>query len=473
MGFVYEDGKEYLRPAVRRKSSNGNTVNAVTSALDGIGALPIKSDWGPINTVTTHYKATADVSMKNTYGSGGTMSVANAYMKGGLSVLHLVRIGTGGTKGSLVLKTGDTEAVTLTLKYPGTHDFTASLRDKLGSEDTRELVIYDGAKAVDTISFASGEDEPKNLVEAVTAANGEYVTAVMAKEVNGSLTAIAQQPFVGGEDPTVTAEDYSTAFEALEPYYYNTIALDTIDSDVQALLIEYIDTSFKDGNLGIAVIGEKGSADLKVRMENSSKIDDYPIVYFGSDYLDSKGSTISGAEAIATAAGVIAETPTNKSIVRKEMPGAVQLTERLKNNDYEEAIKHGLLLLSINAKGKVVFDSGVNTLIHPDEETQDNGWKKIKRAKVRHEAFYRLDCEMDKLIGKISGIGDDIATVIQRGQAVLDAMKDEKKLIDPIFSLNEEKGYGADYGYFTIHAVDADTLERIFLDYKWKYSENS
>ena len=49
MGYVYEDGKEYPRAGVYRRSSNGNVNNTVASALDGIGALPIKSDWGPLS----------------------------------------------------------------------------------------------------------------------------------------------------------------------------------------------------------------------------------------------------------------------------------------------------------------------------------------------------------------------------------------------------------------------------------------
>ena len=56
---------------------------------------------------------------------------------------------------------------------------------------------------------------------------------------------------------------------------------------------------------------------------------------------------------------------------------------------------------------------------------------------------------------------------------VLDTMADEGKLIDPTFKLDTNKGYGADYGYFVVNAVDVDTLERIFIHYKWKYSENS
>jgi len=136
MGYVYEDGKEYPRAGVYRRSSNGNVNNTVASALDGIGVLPIKSDWGPLNEVTIHEIGTSDVTMKNTYGTGGTMSVAEAYMDGGLDKLYLVRLGTGGKSGKIELKSNETKAVTLTLKYPGTHEFTVSVRDKLGAEST-------------------------------------------------------------------------------------------------------------------------------------------------------------------------------------------------------------------------------------------------------------------------------------------------------------------------------------------------
>ena len=65
-------------------------------------------------------------------------------------------------------------------------------------------------------------------------------------------------------------------------------------------------------------------------------------------------------------------------------------------------------------------------------------------------------------------------TVLQMlSNVVLDTMADEGKLIDPTFKLDTNKGYGADYGYFVVNAVDVDTLERIFIHYKWKYSENS
>ncbi len=473
MGFVYEDGKEYKRPGVYRKYTNANTRTNIIQALDGIGKLPIQADWGPLNEVTVHNVSDADVTIRQIYGNGGTVNIANAFMDGGLNTLYLIRVGDGGTKGSTELQIDGSDAVTVTLKYPGTRKFALTVRDKLGSSNDRELIIYDGEEALETITFPTDENEAKALVEAVTAYNSNYITAVAEEAApSGSIDAVTQQAFTGGVNPTVTTESYGTAFEALEPYYCNTIALDTVDSDVQDLLKEYNRTAFADGCLDISVIGSQGSEDLSTRMSNAASNNNPTIVYFGSDFVKSDGTVVTGAEAIAIVAGVIAATPSNESIVHKIMPKAANVTELLKNRDYTNAISNGLLLLSVNDDGEVVFDSGVTTLVKPDKN-QDDGWKKIKRVKVRHETFYRLDKQMEKLIGKVNCDSDGIANVIQQGQMVLDEMAKERKLIDPTFIIDSEKGYGGDTAHFIIDAVDIDTLERIFLNYQFKYSENS
>ena len=89
----------------------------------------------------------------------------------------------------------------MTLKYPGTHEFTVSVRDKLGAESTRELVIYDGAKEVETITFASGAGEPQALEKAVKDSN--YISAKAEDGVTDAITDVSQQPFEGGENPTI------------------------------------------------------------------------------------------------------------------------------------------------------------------------------------------------------------------------------------------------------------------------------
>ena len=67
------------------------------------------------------------------------------------------------------------------------------------------------------------------------------------------------------------------------------------------------------------------------------------------------------------------------------------MTERFTGTQYEEAIKNGLVLLSRSADGLVWFDSGVTTLVTLDE-SQDAGWKKLKRTKVRNELMLMAIC---------------------------------------------------------------------------------
>ena len=122
------------------------------------------------------------------------------------------------------------------------------------------------------------------------------------------------------------------------------------------------------------------------------------------------------------------------------------------------------------------YDSGINTLVTPDEETQDDGWKKIRRTKVRFEIIDRLDRALGPKVGRVSNDSDGIADVIQTGQRILDAMSgSEGKLYagasfkqDP--DMPSEEG---DSGWFIVQADDIDSLEKIYLQYQFRYSQNS
>ncbi len=78
--------------------------------------------------------------------------------------------------------------------------------------------------------------------------------------------------------------------------------------------------------------------------------------------------------AAARLAGAIAATPSNKSIVHRAIKNAIDVPEKFTNAQYEEAILSGMILFSKSSDGQIWFDSGVTTLVAPDEN-QDAGWK--------------------------------------------------------------------------------------------------
>ena len=154
--------------------------------------------------------------------------------------------------------------------------------------------------------------------------------------------------------------------------------------------------------------------------------------------------------------------------------GATELCESLTYSQYEEAIDAGMLMVSMSTDGSIWYDTGITTLTKPDETTQDDGWKKIRRTKVRLEMFDRLDRTLEPKVGRVSADSDGVADIIQAGQRVLDAMVTEGKLFTgPVFMEDPANPYEGDSAWFIIQADDIDSLEKIYLHYKFRYSQES
>ena len=277
MAVFYNEGENKIRPGVYQRHVNiGNATP--TGAKDGICAIPIQASWGPLGKVVTNtnvLQLTQNYG-SGTYGSGYTVPAAAAMFEGGAAIVYTYRLGTGGTKASKAIATG----LTATALYPGTMPISVSVQDKLGYNGMKQFNVYAGTTLVETFEFAantttevsdgdggtkttttSNVPEGANLIAA--AAGSKYVSVALNTDATAPtivpILEVAAGALTGGANPTVTNADYSAAFEALEPYYYNTIALD-VDDDanltLSLLLQEYLDNAYQYGKLGIAVVGE-------------------------------------------------------------------------------------------------------------------------------------------------------------------------------------------------------------------------
>lgn len=462
-------GEKKERPGVYKRYENSGLTD-VPSAMYGVFAIPVHAALGPLETVTSFEKDQID-ELKAMYGTEGTVNAALALFDGGATKVYIYRLGSNGSEETVDLSdsgSASTKLVTLTTKYVTAKALSVTIKDKLGATSTKQLLLYSGTDLLETIEYETGETDSTALVNAVKA-NSAYLNA--KKEADGKVADVSNKALSGGEEPTVTTESYSAAFEAFEAFKWNVLVLDTVDTDVHALVKSYIDRIFQDGSYGVCILGEtKPSFDN--RLANAASFNDEKIIYLGSGYVDSNGDEVTGYLAIAKQAGIIGSLSSNESVTHTVIPGAVNTTEQLKNAKYVEAIKKGMLLLSTNDEGQVWFDSGVNTLITPNKN-QDDGWKKIRRTSIRFEIFDRIDRALAPLIGKVDcddiGIGD----AVMRGQSVLDAMasEDERKLnAGPIFEEDTTKSRGSDYAFFRIACDDKDSLEKIYLTYQFRFT---
>ena len=472
MAVFYNEGENKKRPGVYQRHTNTGFATP-TGAQDGICAIPVQAAWGPLGKVLKNTYA-AELTKNygtGTYGNGYTVPAAAAMFKGGASIVYTYRLGTGGKQASKELGSG----LTVTAKYPGTLQISVAVQEKISDSTKKQLLVYTGTTLVETWDFvADGSNDGDNLKAA--AAESQYVN------ITGTVDAIPVTPVAsgalsGGEDPTVTNEDYSKAFAALEPYYYNTIALDVDDDEsmtLSQLLHAYLRNAYKLGKLGMAVVGEKTSVDFDTRCNHALSFNDAKVVYLGGGWL-SGAEDMSGVMAICYTAGVIASTPSNQGITHAVINGATDVSESITFAQYEQAIDSGMLLVSMAPDGSIWYDSGITTLTSPETGTQDDGWKKIRRVKVRFEMIDRLDRVLAPKVGRVSADSDGIADIIQTGQRVLDQMANNEGKLMPgaTFSEDGANHYTGDSAWFIIQADDIDSLEKIYLQYQFRYSQNS
>ena len=471
MAVFYNEGETKKRPGVFQRYTNKG-FDSLSGGRDGICAIPVQASWGPLGKVVKNTQA-SDLTKNygdGTYGTGYTVPAAVAMFNGGASTVYTYRLGTGGTKASKELATG----LTVTAKYPGTMPLKVAVQEKLGDSTMKQLLVYADTALVETWNFAAdGKAEGANLIAATKESKYIDVTGTVATI---PVLAVASGALESGANPTVTNEDYSKAFAALEPFYYNTIALDVDDDEnmtLSLLLQAYKESAFKLGKTGFAVVGEKVTVSFETRCTHARAFNDAKTVYLGGGYMAGDASK-DGVMGICYTAGVIASTPSNQGITHTVVSGATELCESLTYSQYEQAIESGMLMLSVSPDGSIWYDSGINTLISPETGVQDAGWKKIRRTKVRFEAFDRLDRALAPKVGRVSADTDGVADIVQTGQRVLNTMVSESKLMPgATFCEDPEHPYNGDSAWFIIQLDDIDSLEKIYLHYQFRYSQNS
>lgn len=472
MAVFYNEGETKKRPGIYQRHKNTGT-GTLAGAQDGISAIPIKASWGPLKKVI---KNTSKTDLTKNYGGGEysttyTIPAAAEIFNGGASVVYTYRMGTGGTAATKEITTG----LTATAKYVGVAPVSVAVQNKLGDSSKKQLLVYFGTSLVETFDFASGGTGEGAALIAATA-DSKYITISGTAETVPVL-AVASGALEGGADPTVNNDEYSSAFAAFEPYYYNTIALDVDDDEsvtLGLLLQSYLANAYTMGKQGIAVVGEKTTVSFEDRCKHAAAFNDCKVVYLGGGYMSGTESK-DGVMAICRTAGLIASTPSNQSITHLAINGATDLCESLTYSQYEQAIDSGMLLLSMSPDGTIWYDTGINTLVTPEPTTQDDGWKKIRRVRTRFELIDRLDRTLLPKVGRVSADSDGIADVIQSAQRVLDAMANTEGKLFPgaTFTEDPDNPFDGDSAWFIIQADDIDSLEKIYLQYQFRYSQNA
>ena len=444
--------------------------NAAPGATDGVTGVLFKAKWGPMNTPIIR---TADEGYADVFGNEGTTQIIDLTFEGGTREAILVRVGTGGTKGTITLKNNaDTpvDAVTITAKYVGSRAFTASIRDSIADNTIRECIIYDGTTEFEKVQFAaSANAEPAALVAAF--ANSEnFDVALASSSVTGKMATVTQTAFTAGTDPTASTTEYSDGFNKLDQYEQNCVIVDSADSAVIALMNTYVQRMFNSGKNVIGVGCEPKTVALATRESHAAACNANNMVYVLNGNLDhGLYGTIDGYQTAAKIAGMIAGTSCKYSLTHTVLSNITGLNELLTEGQINEAELSGCLVLTLNATRQVWIDSAINTLVTL-AGNQDAGWKKIRRTKTRFELLTRANAAVDEMIGKVD---NDSAGRIAIKDAILTvgiAMIGEGKI--QYIDVTEDASHPAegDSCWFIIDVIDKDSAEHIYLRYLFRYS---
>lgn len=464
MAGTFMVGERKVRPGSYFNIQKKEKAAAVI--MNGVTAVIFRSDFGPLGV----RELSAAEGYEAVYGTGMTTDAIREAFAGGAETVIACRAGSGGTPASIVLteEGGEEEAVTVSAAYPGAKAFTITIREKLPDAEMKQCIIHSGTAEIVKADFPSGEGEASALKEALEASGIFQVKIADGKE-NAILADQAQKAFTAGTNPAVATEDYADAFAAVEPYAFNTICVDTDDTAVHLLLHEFVSRIFEAGSLVQAVVAEKHTVSLETRTAHAAAFNDEKMHYVLNAHVSKNGTELDGYQTAARIAGMIGAVNAGSSLTHTVIPGFTEILERLTNTQMVIAELQGCLVLSYNQAGKVWIDSAVNTLVTPAEH-QDDGWKKIRRVKTRFELIRRMSTVSEELTGKVDNDSNGRKTVVGRLQEVGAAMVEEKKLVSCTVTEDESSAADGDSAWFDVDVVDKDSMEHIYLTFRFQFS---
>lgn len=470
-GGTFSPGEVKVRPGNYHREVSDTTAN-LAGAINGIGAGLIKANWGPLNEAVV-FDGSTDVNA--VFGSGQTESLITEMFNGGITSGYFVRIGSGGTAPTITLKNaGGSNALKISGKYVGARTFTATVRISLINSTEKELIIFDGTSEFAKVTFTAGGNEVKTLVKSIKENLSDFTAEIIEAGTGEgqSIREVAQAAFTTGTNPTVAAAQYSMGFSVLEAYEWNCLCVDTEDAAIHALIAPYLNRIYAAGSYPLACIAEKAKGDgavaLDERIAHAAAFNNRMMHYVLNPAYDSAGNLYDGWRNAARIGGYIASINTNDTLTGKPVTGYTSLAEPLTNTQIINALKKGCIVLSRNRRGQIVIEQGINTLITPSDD-EDEGWKKIRRVKVRYELIQRIMATLDEL--RVDNDEQGRAAVIAAAYGVYSEMVGENKLLaGGSVILDESKKPRGDSAWFKVLCDDKDSLEKTYSTFRFRFA---
>lgn len=438
----------------------------IGTGIHGILAMPVKSDWGPVNKVVS---VKSEKDLKREFGENTKFT---AYKLGRLALLGnpkellLYRLANGSEKnGTLTLKNSEqSDYIILETKYPTTRDFNITIRDNLVEQDKKDLILFEQNKILLTVSALSGNAE--EIVEKINCnVENTYITA---KKANNTATAILENTvnlkFTGGNNGIdgITSEDYLRAMSTFEGYGIDGFALDGVtDQSIQMSVKTWVIKNKDEGINLIAFFGGPREEKIEQANSKSKEFNNEDIVnvfahatYEGVEYTQAEVAVYIAA--LATGKGL-------KDSICNEVTIFDDVQPRLSKSEVETALASGTLVLTKDADEVIVIDD-VNTLKnYPNDKSEVFG--SIRAVKFLNAVDGDTALKRKEFVGKVSN--DDTGRTL-----VLCALKQyfetlaKERIIEKDFIVEVDKNLQetakSDEFFWRWSAQYVDVMKRIY-----------
>lgn len=309
-----------------------------TVGTRGIVALPAVLGWCMENTVVEVYSTDlADGSCLNKLGYIGSepeMQIIREALKNAYKAL-VYRLDTGGTKATATI--GELTAIA---KYSGVVGNRISLIIKELASSTFEVstLLDNQVKEKQTVSTING------------LASNDWLDFTGT----GDLTASAGITLADGANGTVAESNYASYLSAVKAKTWNTMACPSMR------------LTGKSGNFNESVVTYiKGLRDAGKKVQ--AVINGYPeanhegIISVDQGYITANES-ITMDSFVGYVAGMTSGASINQSNTYKVIDGAISIINPKTDEDIEEGLTKGQMLLSYRSDGAIVIESDINTL---------------------------------------------------------------------------------------------------------------
>ena len=463
IGAMFKLGEQKVRPGVFVRWYNAGGYTRYSRPL-GVGAAVIKSNWGPVGALFT--VESGDM-VKEMVGTGYGADVVKEIFEGGAHFVQTVRIGTGGKPATLSLVAETLKSVELRTLYPTSRLFSVTVREALDPAN-KELIVFEGGRQIESITFAAGENEALSLVAAVLA-KSKILTASTDSTESTTVTAVINQPLTGGSDPETVAEDYTDGFKLTETKFYDSVTVDSEDPSIHAALHAFVRRKIREGYRMTTFVGEKPTVDFEVRKSHAKAFNDFAVAYIGNGVQTAAG-VLTGAKAAGRVLGMFISGSYKSSLTGKTITGGIGIEGELTASQYNEAATSGMMVFSLNSDGVPQIDYGINTLVSLGED-EDEGWKKLRRVRTRYELIDRITVKIHKAMANDKDNNNDdrqFICTLANGEilqmTIEGGLESGKMIVDPTTTPE------GDSAWFTFdNLVDLDGLEKAYLAFGFQY----